>query len=132
MEKELITFSNSIKMNELGFNEKTISFYEKNSKKEIYSHDLISVSLGMNLIKRPTYGQCFRFFRENYDIHSFISYFKDNANYEYGCQIIFKNKTLSKRFNNYDEAQEFCLNEIINYVITNGRDFKKEEGYLVC
>jgi hypothetical protein len=119
MEKELVSFRDSIKMVKLGFNEKTFSFFDKNSGFEISYFDLSRISFSMGLIKRPTYSQCFRFFRENYNIHTNIKFTKENNIISHVGEIMFDNNTIIKKYSTYDEAQHFTLKTIFD--ILNGK-----------
>jgi hypothetical protein len=121
MEKELVSFRDSIKMMKLGFNEKTFSFFDKNSGFEISYFDLSRISFSMDLIKRPTYSQCFRFFRENYNIQTNIKFIKENNTISHVSEIMIDDNTIIKKYGTYDEAQHFTLKTIFN-ILKGKRD----------
>ncbi len=116
IEQEFVSYEIAVQMKELGFDELCFgvffpsdkSFIDikfKNSQQEV-------------VISAPTYSQCFRWFREKYNIYAIIlpSYtdnkvVKDRFFYE-----IVKNKKLKQELDyhsTYEEAETECLKKLI-------------------
>jgi predicted GNAT superfamily acetyltransferase len=63
---------------------------------------------------QPTYSQSFRWFREKYDIHSYIEVFSDNTFDYVTVSDDFEGKDYGDGpFNTYEEAEQACLDKLI-------------------
>jgi hypothetical protein len=130
MEKEFIPYTESLALKELGFDESCFAVYKSNgdlgyfqyfninrfiedaSRESNYS-DLLSIEC-----YAPLYQQVFRWFREKYDISSFVKKdFKDTKliGWYYGIEGT-KNDFYSKSYKTYEEAEVECLKKLIEIV----------------
>ena len=93
MEKEFVPYELALKMKQLGFDEKCIAYYQKSAV--IGNDNILPISftnmasdfndyeyskLGVPFYSAPTWQQAFKWFREKYNIHSFIIPLIDEVN----------------------------------------------------
>lgn len=70
MEKEFIPYDRALKLKALGFVERVLTYYE-NGVPKLY-HDVTGWDFNNSFttcVSRPTFSQCFRWFREKYGLH---------------------------------------------------------------
>lgn len=131
MYKEFVPYEESLELKELGFDEYCIkilnSQYKRNYKKQEWvSGYLYYPEEGLSLNKAsyiytdiPLYQQVFRWFREKYDLDSYVSrdYSLREIPKQY-CYTIHMEEGLeeSKNFNTYEEAELECLRKLIKIV----------------
>lgn len=126
MEKEFCTYTQALRLKALGFNEPCLGYYAgdilctgqpqeihldkngnyKKTKTESYP-----------IIAAPTFSQCFRWFREEYDLHHVIHQFnfKKDTDEEYLAEVD-KIENGFEYFRTYEECEHFCLNKLIEIV----------------
>ena len=127
LEKEFVPYDLSLRMKQLGFNEPCFAFF--NGKHHDWLIDdnngLDSPTINPNkdigrCVKRPTYSQAFRWFREKYELHSFIDCKWKNLGWEFQLVDLFKMETISSidRYNHKtpEEAELACLTKLIEIV----------------
>jgi hypothetical protein len=120
MEKEFIPYEQSLALKELGFDDKTLKSYDTSVvilNGKYLLDDWYDVS-SVNTVKAPLYQQAFRWFREKYDMASFIQRFEgDVFDYEINSDI-FKGVTDfgDGYFDTYEEAELTCLKKLIEIV----------------
>lgn len=132
MEKEFIPYSESLSLNELGFNKSCLAFYHDKSDDNIKakcdgkfqalsgwvagiettddlsSHDFIIVA--------PLYSQAFKFFREKYNLCGWTqeSYFKGKKLHQYHISRVSALNTISNLMElSYEEVELECLKKLI-------------------
>jgi hypothetical protein len=117
MEKEFVPPTESLALKELGFDEPCLAGRSTSSGSlEYYSRPLITND--SFTVDAPLYQQGFRWFRERYQLYSFIK-----EEYEYGG-ITPTYYITGKRqadipggpFNTYEEAELACLRKLIEIV----------------
>jgi len=133
MEKEFVIHPLALRMKELGFNEPCFAFF--NGK---YHDWLIDDNNGLNsptinpnkdigrCVKRPTYSQAFRWFREKHELETDIIFHTDYLKngdknvYEVNIQNKVSNElhliTPLNGFKTYEEAELACLEKLIEIV----------------
>jgi hypothetical protein len=120
MEKEFIPYEQALALKELGFDDKTFKSYDTSvvlvDGKYLLDnwYDVSTV----DEVKAPLYQQAFRWFREKYDMCSFIQRFEGRV-YDYEITSdIFKEITDFKDgyFDTYQEAELACLRKLIEIV----------------
>lgn len=151
MNKEFIPYEEALELKRLGFDEPCFAFYDAyNGDSHLFynlrgkSHWLLRVINalrnkqeqsvletsqyhleyleGDNAVLAPTYSQAFRWFRENYDIDSFVRRKYKNAvkiGYFFGIDTLKYFKFidfLSKTYETYEEAELECLKQLIEIV----------------
>jgi hypothetical protein len=114
MEKEFAPYEPSSELKELGFDEPCLDFYDDN-KELFYNHEnKEKIHIG-DSVKAPLYQQAFRFFREKYQIDSWIY---PNLNGLYSVSIVRRGVGLGKvsEYQTYPEAELACLLNLIELV----------------
>ncbi len=111
MEENFIPYKESLILNELGFDRNCFGWY--NSERSALSVGEGWRS-GINSINAPLYQQAFRWFREKYNLGSFVNFDYRNTvkiGY-YFCAGDF----YSKVYKTYEEAELECLKKLIEIV----------------
>jgi hypothetical protein len=118
MEKEFVPFEQALVLKELGFDEPCFRFY--NIKGVLIPEYVISKKQvdKLNLDKcciTPLYQQAFRWFREKYQIDSWIY---PNLNGLYSVSNVRRGVGLGKvyEYQTYEEAELECLKKLIEIV----------------
>jgi len=114
MEKEFIPYEQALALKELGFDEKCCASYYKKYDNEIGYHKVHrDFNFAALTVSAPLYQQAFRWFREKYNLHSYIEgaypWFRYYVNSEDDRWEGFKH-TLPK------EAELECLKKLIEIV----------------
>jgi len=122
-EKEFVPYTEALELKQLGFDERTLQAYYKDSGQ------LLNIGSGnMYDIKAPLYQQAFRWFREKYVLLGFIepaNGYEDKSLFAfYICDdeqnIINDEHSYSKdsslHFKTYEEAELACLKKLIEIV----------------
>jgi hypothetical protein len=133
MEKEFVPYDLSLRMKVLHFDEGCFGWYEsgdsnlvinfnnfplsKDQKKRVglYLINNSNSSLPQWAVSAPTFSQCFRWFRKEYNLSSSISLISQDYFYEIrrdGEQFIDKPDS----YKTYEEAELVCLQELIEIV----------------
>jgi hypothetical protein len=131
MEKEFVPPTESLALKELGFDEPTLYHWHNSEKNHPLTNEIYftgcqpSTNSGIKDIgnenhvwSAPLYQQAFRWFRERYQLYSFVK-----GEYEYGG-ITPTYYITGKRqadipggpFNTYEEAELACLRKLIEIV----------------
>ena len=102
MDKEFVPYQQSIDMKELGFNEPClIKDTEQGEECAIYyAHNN----------GKPTFSQALRWFREKYELYSFVSKWDEGFSYETYREGVTQN---NDSFDTYEEAELACLIKLI-------------------
>jgi hypothetical protein len=116
MEKEFLPYDRALKLKQLGFKERCLTYYENgiamiNSVLTVDGWDYNTSFL--TYASRPTFQQAFRFFREKYDLH----YLRPTKYSETKWWGIGGN---TKVCDSYEEAELACLDKLIE--IVEGRE----------
>lgn len=114
MEKEFVSYEIALELKQLGFDEPCLRYYDYFSK---------LVEYGVYECKAPLYQQVFRWFREKYELDSYITPSQLETKKVYDFYIWFTNKEgerdLFIGMNNeytYEEAEIECLLKLIEFV----------------
>jgi hypothetical protein len=124
MTKEFVPYALAVKLKELGFKERVLTFYENIVPK--LHHKIIGWDFNTSFtsyVSRPTYSQAFRWFREKYGL--FVS--PNVISYEDGPYLWFFeiNSTVlpfgtdlgeTDDYKTYEEAELECLDKLIEIV----------------
>jgi hypothetical protein len=124
---EFIPYEYALELKELGFDKPCLAFYEEDTNKlvtfhtdsyqEVTGHVCLDIQ-----INAPTFSQAFGWFREKFEIHSFIDCKWKNLGWEYELVDLNKMEKISC-IGNYgyktpEEAELACLNKLIEIVKT--------------
>ena len=123
MNKEFIPYEQALALKGLGFNEPCFGYYYTLNgkdwtfaeKSEYYRlDDEINIGGKFSLLA-PTFSQAFRWFREKYQIDSWIY---PNLNGLYSVSNVRRGVGLGKvsEYQTYEEAELACLNKLIEIV----------------
>ena len=119
MEKEFIPYEQALALKELGFDEACLGYYTGDKMHFVLRPLMLRVNeLESYVVTAPLYQQVFRWFREKYDMASFIQRFEgDVFDYEINSDI-FKEVTDfgDGYFDTYEEAELECLRKLIEIV----------------
>lgn len=129
MEKEFVPYEQALELKEILFNEPCLAWY-CNNMNMLYSNLYYGNIIGLTCnyppkpkqlgCYAPTYSQAFRWFRERYDIHSWIINADDNPNvfkpfFRGNDKFIF-DQHLIDFYDTYEEAELECLKKLIELV----------------
>ncbi len=133
MEKEFIPYEQALALKELGFDEDCFVFWTNNPKYKgdniqlcvtdgIHGYSPNSISFKQDFLREgeilaPTFSQAFRFFREKYNLNSFVIDSK-SYNWYFNINNIIKDDVVSEvlYFKTHEEAELECLKELIEIV----------------
>ena len=128
MNKEFVPYEQALALKELGFDEPCVYYVDKDNNSYIYNFqthpDEFIEGCGVNVIPTPTFSQAFRWFREKYDLRIWIESNRGVLFYEYiiattNPSFINRQFTNNEVFNTYEEAEQACLDKLIELVKTN-------------
>jgi hypothetical protein len=131
LHNEFVPYELAVKLKAIGFKERALTYYEDGRPKlhnDITGWDFNSSFL--NCVSRPTFSQAFKWFREKYEIPSFIqsryNRFKGKVDHRYSYgnnEIGFLKHPESVNywehiidFDTYEEAELACLQKLLEIV----------------
>ncbi len=129
MEKEFVPYVLSVELKELGFNEPCFKVYDNMGflqEESVMNTCEIECDCILERYLAPLYQQAFRWFREKYQIDSWITkehkyqnpfcwYIQDNIT-EYNSDFRTNGLTFETFFQTHKEAELACLNKLIEIV----------------
>jgi hypothetical protein len=131
MEKEFIPYEQALALKELGFDEPCLGYYVGKDREVYISNETISAPFQFRLESKttfvaPLYQQAFRWFREKYNLDSWITkenkyqqpycwYIQDNIT-EYNSDFRIGGLIWDTFFQTYEEAELECLVKLIEIV----------------
>jgi hypothetical protein len=115
MKKEFVTYEQAVALKELGFDEICIATYDEDEYFEFLDFEQSYYTIPSKLIQAPLYQQAFRWFREKYQIDSWIY---PNLNGLYSISNVRRGVGLGKvsEYQTYEEAELECLIKLIEIV----------------
>jgi hypothetical protein len=121
MNKEFVPYEEAFALEELGFDEECLKYWNDFGKTSTYMRFQLLNDIDdwcQDYIKAPLYSQAFRWFREKYNLYQFVHY---HSRPEYTFAIyndIEMNWTLHEKvsFNTYEEAELACLKKLIEII----------------
>jgi len=112
MNKEFIPYEQALELKELGFNEFCFGYYVGNEL--ITSINDIFNTTEILIISAPLYQQAFRWFREKYNLLSYIDYCMTET---FRYNIVWDGSVISlSGYTTYEEAELACLKKLIEIV----------------
>jgi hypothetical protein len=122
MKKEFVTYEQALALKELGFDDiswfdNQASLYDVNGEHTMYTNYGVMYSgLSDGYIPAPLKQQVFRWFRDKYDAHIHPRRIMPNVYIaEYGLWA-------SKSFDTYEEAENACIDKLIEIAKQQGND----------
>ena len=125
MKNEFVTYKQSVALKELGFDEECFGKYDIygsfDHKLFYHNHDS-ETSLNCSA---PTFSQAFRWFREKYKLHSYIhsdySWNISGGIWDLNGHIGSRYDWDSDTYPTYEEAEQACLNNLIEIVLVDSK-----------
>jgi hypothetical protein len=120
MESNFVPYQIAVDMKSIGFDESCFGWYAHNGVYNGYSMKNSTMD-ELNMIKNscsaPLYQQCWRWFREKYNLNSFIIDSK-SYNWYFDINDMIKDDVISEvlYFKTYEEAELECLVKLISIV----------------
>ena len=123
MNKEFIHYDQALELKELGFNDECLLQYsltydedDKSIGVELFNASDCIVTCSRNYpIKAPLYQQAFRWFREYYNLDSFVQHHIDGLNETYFSMTRETTWDVTSH-NTYEEAELACLKKLIEVI----------------
>ena len=128
MEKEFIQYTEALALKELGFDEKCLGYYIKNSSLwcnwlDVKFNDDPSNDKEDFVADAPLYQQAFKWFREKYGLKGEVdtadmiwSKWSFKTELKGSTYILYSGLTEKIYFNTYEEAELACLKKLIEIV----------------
>jgi hypothetical protein len=121
MEKEFIPYELALRMKALDYNEECLAYYNLQLQIEFKScYNKVPIIMSGKKCGIPTFSQAFRWFREKYELHSFIDCKWKNLGWEFQIVDLSKMETISSidRYNHKtpEEAELACLDKLIEII----------------
>jgi len=123
MNREFVTYNQALALKELGFDEPCFGYY---SMKKKFNMGNYTTKHWKSTCLAPLYQQAFRWFREKYNICSWIErlyteesipYYRTTLEYKKEASSKMHNLSVSlKEYNTYEEAELACLDKLIELV----------------
>jgi hypothetical protein len=121
MEKEFVPYEIALELKKLGFDEPCMYYVDEQNNSFIYNFqthpDEFIEWCGVTVISTPLFQQCFRWFREKYQLHSTITSISQES---WQWHITKPGESLGKMyqedFYTYEEAELACLVKLIDIV----------------
>jgi hypothetical protein len=111
MEKEFVPYELALRMKQLGFKERVLTYYEDRTPK--LHNDILGWDFNtsfLNCVSRPTFSQVFRWFRKEYDLYcGFVEPKKMTIREDVNNCYTISSKT-------DEEAELACLEKLIEIV----------------
>ena len=117
MEKEFIPYEQALALKELGF-EYVSTIFAYDEAGELYTRSGIPHDFNIRgLLSAPLYQQAFRWFREKYNLNSFVIDSK-SYNWYFNINDIVKDDVISEvlYFKTHEEAELECLKKLIEII----------------
>ena len=116
MTREFVSYTQALALKELGFDEPCFRHYKNNGTFTVIGRSATRIR-GTQIIPKsmtgaPLYQQAFRWFREKHGMHHTIQY--DGK--EYIAYTHNYHKTTKYKFDTYEEAEQACLDKLIEIV----------------
>jgi hypothetical protein len=122
MEKEFVPYEQALALKELGFDEPCFVYWVYNGVEITFStsHNKSGWSMigfknnqmdkKAGLCTAPTFSQAFKWFREKYELYSFVFRFDEGFGYETYKEGVTQT---NDSFDTYEEAELECLKKLI-------------------
>lgn len=105
--KEFVSYEIAVALKKLGFDEICLVTYHKEL------HTIIPIYTeysNQDVIKAPLKQQAFRWFREKYELFSFVFIFDEGFGYETFKEGI---SQINDSFDTYEEAENACIDKLL-------------------
>jgi hypothetical protein len=123
MSKDFVPHQEALELKELGFDEPCFGYYEPNGELDYIENHILKDfpylaknSEWKDLVAAPTFSQAFRWFREKYQLHSYIEgaypWFRFYINSE-------DNRWEGHKHLSHEDAELACLKKLIQIVKEN-------------
>ncbi len=122
MEKEFISYEQALALKELGFDEECFGCYELSELRDYKKGLEVSWIMTLNTLNgyriyddetqmsAPLKQQVFRWFREKYELFSFVFIFDEGFGYETFKEGV---SQINDSFDTYEKAENACIDKLI-------------------
>ncbi len=115
-DKDFAPYPEALELKQLGFDEPCFAWHVS----ETYGLEIggvIKDDLLNDAVLAPTYSQAFRWFREEYNLHSNISSWRSDDNlsfyHEFEIYSLTSSHSAGDEYSTYEEAEVACLKKLI-------------------
>lgn len=119
MKNEFVIYEQALALKELGFNEPCFGVFQtqENNRLVIQYFQKSSLKVATHLLPAPTFSQCFKWFRDNYDLKAYIIpiEYLDGTQETYQWNIFNECHSGVEQLT-YEEAEQACLDKLIELV----------------
>ena len=115
LEKEIVPYEEAVELEELGFNEPCFATYDEDRNFELQDFLQTYETFPSHIVAAPTFSQAFRWFREKYELSSWI-YNSYMDKYFYTVLENGKIVKANEPSTTYEEAELACLKKLIEIV----------------
>ena len=116
-EKDIVSFDQALELCSLGFDEPTFCMYEIENKQLCLCYlDEEGLYMPQKDFHAPTKSQVFRWFREKYDLYSYIFPWIRRVGWGYDIpnESSAVKQTNDNTFTSYEEAENACIDKLIS------------------
>jgi hypothetical protein len=116
--KDFILYEEALELKQLGFQERCFGHYWENLFyfRTTFNHPSTMPNSPESCLA-PTYSQAFRWFREKYNLKSYIRFRTEkNTNKEHYDWVIEGQKVIYRHFKTYEAAEIACIRRLIRIV----------------
>ena len=117
MDKEFVTYKQSLALKELGFDEPCFGFYI--ASQLFVTSDSVYNSSDIPVCKAPLYQQAFKWFREKHGLYTEI-FVDDDKTFGFLISSFIEegrvDKPIHRGFSTYEESEQACLEKLIKIV----------------
>jgi len=119
MEKEFIPYTEALELKQLGFNERCYGCFSHLDNRELWTSRVYTNGVSEN-IAAPTFSQAFRWFREKYQLFSWVKVEYEYGGYSCGIYItgVRQSDIANGPYSTYEKAELACLQKLIEIVKT--------------
>jgi len=121
MKKEFIPYEQALELKELGFDEPCFGRYNPDNDLIVSHTETYNTDFRKTLFTQaPTFSQCFRWFREKYNLDKTIDSWTEqpmgDVIWDKAYQYYIHGEAYHPYFKTYEEAELACLNKLIEVV----------------
>lgn len=114
LEKEFISYEQAVALKELGFDEECMGYYSGDTNSLLIRPAMARINRPDNVVTAPLKQQVFRWFREKYDLTSYVRPECPNVETYYDYVINEDGYDVMKE--TYEEAEDACIDKLIELV----------------
>ena len=128
MNKDFTPPAESLELKKLGFDKPCFATYDEDRNFELQDFLQTYETFPSHIVAAPTFSQAFRWFREKYQLFSWVKVKYEYGGYSCGIYItgVRQSDIANGPYNTYEEAELECLKKLIEIVKQNDRSTRME------